>query len=55
MSDIVLAKQGIDLRVTDLATKIKAAQGPEIRQMQDWLAQWGTRRCRPWVRVRHGA
>jgi uncharacterized protein (DUF305 family) len=41
MSDIVLAKQGIDLRVTDLATKIKAAQGPEIRQMQDWLAQWG--------------
>ena len=41
MSDIVLAKQGIDPRVTDLATKIKAAQGPEIRQMQDWLAQWG--------------
>jgi uncharacterized protein (DUF305 family) len=41
MSDIVLAKQGVDLRVTDLATKIKAAQGPEIKQMQDWLAQWG--------------
>ena len=41
MSDIVLAKQGIDPRVTDLATKIKAAQGPEIKQMQDWLGQWG--------------
>jgi uncharacterized protein (DUF305 family) len=41
MSDIVLAKQGIDPRVTDLATKIKAAQGPEITQMQDWLTQWG--------------
>lgn len=41
MSDIVLAKQGIDPRVTDLATKIKAAQDPEIKQMQDWLTQWG--------------
>lgn len=41
MSDILLAKQGIDPRVTDLATKIKAAQGPEIKQMQDWLTQWG--------------
>jgi len=41
MSDVVLAKQGIDPRVTDLATDIKAAQGPEIKQMQDWLGQWG--------------
>ena len=41
MSDVVLAKQGIDPRVTDLATQIKAAQGPEIKQMQDWLNQWG--------------
>ena len=41
MSDIVLAEQGIDPRVTDLATRIKAAQGPEIKQMQDWLGQWG--------------
>ncbi len=41
MSDIVLAKQGVDPRVTELATAIKAAQGPEIKQMQDWLAQWG--------------
>jgi uncharacterized protein (DUF305 family) len=41
MSDVVLAKQGIDPRVTDLATEIKAAQGPEIKQMQDWLGQWG--------------
>jgi uncharacterized protein (DUF305 family) len=41
MSDIVLAKQGIDPRVTDLATQIKAAQGPEIEQMQQWLNEWG--------------
>lgn len=42
MSDIVLGKQGIDPRVLDLATQIKAAQAPEIKQMQNWLTQWGT-------------
>jgi uncharacterized protein (DUF305 family) len=41
MSDIVLAKHGIDPRVTEFANTIKAAQGPEIQQMQDWLNQWG--------------
>ena len=41
MSDVLLGKQGIDQRVTDLATQIKAAQGPEITQMQGWLTQWG--------------
>jgi uncharacterized protein (DUF305 family) len=41
MSDIVLAKQGIDPRVTELANQIKAAQGPEIEKMQGWLKQWG--------------
>jgi uncharacterized protein (DUF305 family) len=42
MSDTLLAKQGIDPRVTQLANQIKAAQGPEIAQMQGWLTQWGT-------------
>jgi uncharacterized protein (DUF305 family) len=42
MSDILLAKQGIDPRVTEVATQIKAAQAPEIQQMQGWLTQWGT-------------
>jgi uncharacterized protein (DUF305 family) len=41
MSDMVLGQQGIDPRVTQLATQIKAAQGPEIQQMQGWLNQWG--------------
>ena len=41
MSDIMLAKQNIDPRVVDLVNKIKAAQGPEIQQMQSWLSQWG--------------
>lgn len=41
MSDVLLAKQGIDPRVTELATQIKGAQAPEIEQMQGWLKQWG--------------
>jgi uncharacterized protein (DUF305 family) len=41
MSDMILAKQGIDPRVVDLANQIKAAQGPEIEQMQGWLKEWG--------------
>lgn len=41
MSDMLLAKQGIDPRVTELAKQIKAAQGPEIEKMQGWLTQWG--------------
>ena len=40
MSDIILGKQGIDPRVVQLAYDIKAAQGPEIQQMQGWLSQW---------------
>ncbi len=40
MSDILLSKQDIDSRVVDLAKQIKAAQGPEIEQMQAWLKQW---------------
>ena len=42
MCDMILAKQGIDPRVVDLARQIKAAQGPEIDTMQGWLNQWGT-------------
>ena len=41
MSDMILGKQGIDSRVVDLAKQIKAAQDPEIKQMQGWLDQWG--------------
>ena len=44
MSDIILAKQNvqnINPRVGELANQIKAAQGPEIQQMQTWLSQWG--------------
>ena len=42
MSGMVLGKQGIDPRVTELANQIKAAQGPEIEKMQGWLTQWGS-------------
>nr|WP_231743206.1 DUF305 domain-containing protein [Mycobacterium sp. GA-2829] len=41
MSDMLLAKQGIDPRVVSLANQIKAAQGPEIQQLQGWLTEWG--------------
>lgn len=41
MSDIVLSKEGIDPRVVELADEIKAAQGPEIEQLQSWLREWG--------------
>ncbi|MGY4544465.1 uncharacterized protein (DUF305 family) [Arthrobacter sp. UYNi723] len=40
MSDMVLAKEGIPAPVTDLATKIKAAQAPEIEKMTGWLTSW---------------
>ncbi|MEQ1735150.1 MAG: DUF305 domain-containing protein [Rhodoglobus sp.] len=41
MADLVLAKEGVDARVVDLAVQIKAAQGPEIELMQGWLDTWG--------------
>ncbi|QDG63772.1 DUF305 domain-containing protein [Pseudarthrobacter sp. NIBRBAC000502771] len=41
MSDMMLKKQGIPAAVTDLATKVKAAQGPEIEKMTGWLQSWG--------------
>ena len=40
MSDIILKKQGVDARITALATKIKAAQAPEIDKMTGWLGDW---------------
>lgn len=41
MSDMMLAKDGLDPRVQELAAKIKTAQGPEIEKMDNWLAAWG--------------
>lgn len=40
MSDIVLASDGIDAEVAELAQQIKQAQGPEIEQMTLWFEQW---------------
>ncbi|WP_404448253.1 DUF305 domain-containing protein [Microbacterium marinum] len=41
MSDMLLGKDGVDERVTALAEEIKAAQQPEIDQLEQWLDQWG--------------
>jgi uncharacterized protein (DUF305 family) len=40
MSDMMLKKQNVPAEVTSLATKIKAAQGPEIETMTGWLKSW---------------
>lgn len=41
MSDMLLAKQGVDADVASLARQIKAEQQPEITTMQGWLSAWG--------------
>jgi uncharacterized protein (DUF305 family) len=41
MSEMILAKDGINEQVTSLATQIKDAQGPEITQLNEWLDAWG--------------
>jgi uncharacterized protein (DUF305 family) len=40
MSDLALAHPDVSADVKDLATEIKAAQDPEIKQMQGWLEEW---------------
>lgn len=40
MSEMALT-QATDARVTELATAIRAAQGPEIDQLTAWLQGWG--------------
>ena len=37
MADILLDKTDVDSRVVELATQVKAAQGPEITTMTSWL------------------
>lgn len=41
MSDIVLAKDGINDQVRSLAGAIREAQAPEIETMSGWLEAWG--------------
>ncbi|MCU1631450.1 MAG: hypothetical protein JWM61_102 [Micrococcaceae bacterium] len=40
MSDLMLAQDGISLEITELATRIKEAQGPEIGTMTSLLEAW---------------
>jgi uncharacterized protein (DUF305 family) len=41
MSGMMLAKDGISPEITELATTITDAQGPEIETMTGWLEAWG--------------
>lgn len=40
MADIALAHADVSADVKRLATAVKAAQDPEIKQMQGWLEEW---------------
>ncbi|WP_165068882.1 DUF305 domain-containing protein [Marisediminicola senii] len=40
MSDMILAKDGVDPDVTEIAQQIRDAQQPEIEQMEGWLDDW---------------
>ena len=40
MSEMMLSKEDIPAPVTELATRIKKAQGPEIQTMTAWLTSW---------------
>ncbi|MDQ3105622.1 MAG: DUF305 domain-containing protein [Actinomycetota bacterium] len=40
MSDLLLAKDGLNPQVAKLAARIKAEQGPEIETMTGWLQLW---------------
>ena len=41
MSDVLLSKEDIDVRVRELAEGIRAAQQPEIELMESWLDEGG--------------
>lgn len=41
MAEMLLSKDGVDPQVVELAENIKAAQGPEIDTMNEWLQAWG--------------
>lgn len=40
MSDMLLEKDGVNVKVTALAKEIKGAQQPEIDSMNGWLRRW---------------
>lgn len=55
MSDVILDKEGIDAEITDLATQIKEAQGPEIAQLNTWLDEWSAPRPDESAGMDHGS
>ncbi|THJ66864.1 DUF305 domain-containing protein [Arthrobacter echini] len=40
MSELMLGKDGVSPEIADLASRIKAAQGPEMDTMESWLETW---------------
>ena len=44
MADVVLAKPDAEPEIINLANQVKAAQAPEIEQLDQWLDSWGAER-----------
>ncbi|WP_425845280.1 DUF305 domain-containing protein [Agrococcus sp. TSP3-2-1] len=55
MAEIVLAIEGVDPRVVEVAEEIRAAQAPEIEQLDAMLEAWGQDRGRVDGHGEHGA
>ncbi|WP_286161078.1 DUF305 domain-containing protein [Arthrobacter sp. MYb213] len=54
MSDILLEKESIPEDIAALATRIKAAQSPEIEHMDRWLAEWDMSEAMDHPSMEHG-
>lgn len=54
MSNMMLKKQDVPAEVAALATKIKAAQAPEIEMMTGWLKSWNEPTQMPSGHTSHG-
>jgi uncharacterized protein (DUF305 family) len=52
MSEMLLAKKGLDPRVIDLAQQIKQASASDVAQMRGWLTGWGAS-ATPSMDMRH--
>jgi uncharacterized protein (DUF305 family) len=54
MAELAASRASND-KVKDLANRIKAAQDPEIQQMNGWLAEWGASSTSPSTGMNHGS
>lgn len=41
MTDIVLARDDLELAITELASEVQSLQGGEVAQLREWRTAWG--------------